>query len=153
MIRQNLQRTTFQCWFAMTKTCENLALTYKQLHLLCPQDLWNLPGTALLSGFQNSKVTCISEYFSKFFTLTFHMWFFMPIFTPQTTKSAAHTWYGNTCLETPLLNFMEPSMDVLYWFIVAKFTNYVLTGCHPGMNTLIWYKWHVDIRLSMMGCQ
>ena len=40
---------------AMTKTCENLALTYKQLHLLCPQDLWNLPGTALLSGFQSSQ--------------------------------------------------------------------------------------------------
>ena len=32
----------------------NLAWSCKQLHLLCPPDTWNLPGTALLSGLQNS---------------------------------------------------------------------------------------------------
>ena len=31
-----------------------LSQSCKQLHLLCPPDLWNLPGTALLSGFQSS---------------------------------------------------------------------------------------------------
>ena len=31
-----------------------LARSCIQMHLLCPPDPWNLPGTALLSGFQNS---------------------------------------------------------------------------------------------------
>ena len=29
-----------------------LARSCKQLHLLCPPDIWNLPGTTRLSGFQ-----------------------------------------------------------------------------------------------------
>ena len=32
-----------------------LTWSCKQLHLLCPPDPWNLPGTALLSGCQNSQ--------------------------------------------------------------------------------------------------
>ena len=31
-----------------------MAWSCKQLHLLCPPNPWNLPGTALLSGFQSS---------------------------------------------------------------------------------------------------
>ena len=37
----------------MPETCENW-LSSKQLHLLCPPDLLNLPGTVLHSGFQSS---------------------------------------------------------------------------------------------------
>ena len=32
-----------------------LAQSCKQLHLLCPSYLWNLPGTSFLSGFQSSR--------------------------------------------------------------------------------------------------
>ena len=42
-----------------------LALSCKQLWLSCPPDPWNLPGTALLSGFQSSRgaeYLCISLY-------------------------------------------------------------------------------------------